>query len=146
MSKRIALQVPWLVAARNSTWNPPNLRNSQRSLHGTASDESSSLKTSYVAGPLHPPLVHSTLSAFFNDTVLQQHAERPALICRSEKPRAHGGPNSPNLSVESHLAWSFGELDTQVKTLARGLIALGVKKGDRVGVIMGNNRCDLFEL
>ena len=42
--------------------------------------------------------------------------------------------------MESHLAWSFGEMDEQVRALARGLIGLDVKKGDRVGVIMGNSR------
>ena len=28
-----------------------------------------------------------------------------------------------------------------VLALSRGLLSLGVKKGDRVGVVMGNNRC-----
>ena len=98
------------------------------------------LTLSAVEGPTHPPLAQSTLPAFWNDTILRHHAERPALICRSEKPRHHGGPLTRNLGVESHLAWSFGEMDEQVRALARGLIGLDVKKGDRVGVIMGNSR------
>ncbi|KAI0691011.1 hypothetical protein BC835DRAFT_1407357 [Cytidiella melzeri] len=57
----------------------------------------------------------------------------------SEQPRAHGGPRSHNLGVESHLAWRFGEMNVQVNALARDLVGLGVRKGDRVGVIMGNN-------
>ncbi|KAI0345202.1 acyl-CoA synthetase [Trametopsis cervina] len=97
------------------------------------------LALSAVEGPLHPPLAETTLPGYFSDTILRQHSDRPALVCRSEKPRAHGGPRSHNLGIEKHLAWSFGELDEQTKALARGLIGLGVKKGDRVGVIMGNN-------
>ncbi|KAI0689817.1 acyl-CoA synthetase [Cytidiella melzeri] len=102
-------------------------------------DARTNLTVSSVEGPLYPPLAQKTLSGFFNDTILRKYAERPALICRSEQPRAHGGPRSHNLGVESHLAWSFGEMNVQVKALARGLVGLGVRKGDRVGVIMGNN-------
>ena len=45
------------------------------------------------------------------------------------------------MGIQSHLAWTFAEMDEHVMALARGLIAMGVTKGDRVGVIMGNNRC-----
>ena len=66
---------------------------------------------------------------------------RPALLCRAESPDALGG--RPQASSAPHLAWSFAELDAHVAALARGLLAMGVKKGDRVGVVMGNNRCVL---
>lgn len=46
---------------------------------------------------------------------------------------------SDNMGIQSHLAWTFTEMDEHVMALARGLIAMGVTKGDRVGVIMGNN-------
>lgn len=101
------------------------------------------LTLSYVEGPTTPPLVESTLSEYFKQDILAKHAGRPALICKQERPRHYGGPRSHNLGVEGHLAWSFGELDEHVSALARGLVGLGVKKGDRVGVIMGNNRCAL---
>lgn len=45
------------------------------------------------------------------------------------------------MGVSRHLAWDYVELDGHVQALARGLLDLGVKKGDRVGVLMGNNRC-----
>ncbi|KAI0634863.1 acyl-CoA synthetase [Trametes polyzona] len=98
------------------------------------------LTLSQVEGPLEPPLVRKTLPAYFRDDILQTHASRPALVARQERPRPHGGPLSRNLdSGRAHLGWDFGELDRHVQALARGLLDLGVRKGDRVGVIMGNN-------
>jgi long-subunit acyl-CoA synthetase (AMP-forming) len=44
------------------------------------------------------------------------------------------------MGVERHLAWDFNEFDSHISALARGLVGLGVNKGDRVGVIMGNTR------
>jgi hypothetical protein len=98
------------------------------------------LTLSAVQGPVHPPLVASTLSEYFASEVLAKHAQRPALIARQERPRTHGGPKSNNLGVESHLAWDFEEFDRHIGALARGLLGMGVNKGDRIGVIMGNNR------
>ncbi len=100
-----------------------------------------SLAVSAVQGPVHPPLDNRTLSDYFVQEVLQKHNTRPALICRSEKPRAHGGPPSKNLGVSSHLAWDFEEFERHIDAAARGLLLMGVRTGDRIGVIMGNNRC-----
>ncbi|KAL6306088.1 acyl-CoA synthetase [Sparassis latifolia] len=97
------------------------------------------LALSAVEGPSHPPLVTSTLPAYFAEEILGKHGSRPALIARSEQPRSHGGPLSPNMGVSRHLAWDYVEFDRHVQALARGLLDLGVKKGDRVGVLMGNN-------
>ncbi|KAK7683548.1 hypothetical protein QCA50_013383 [Cerrena zonata] len=97
------------------------------------------LTLSSVSGPKEPPLVYSTLSSYFTDHILANHSTRPGLICRTEPPRTHGGPTSRNLGVTNHLAWDFEEFDRHIHALARGLLDLGVKKGDRVGVVMGNN-------
>ncbi|KAF7300682.1 hypothetical protein HMN09_00953900 [Mycena chlorophos] len=97
------------------------------------------LTQSAVQGALEPPLVTSTLPAFFASEILARHSARPALISRSEAPRAHGGPVSHNLGRTDRLAWSFDEFNRHINALARGLLALGVKPGDRVGVLMGNN-------
>jgi len=99
------------------------------------------LTLSSVEGPKDPPLERRTLSVYFRDEILAKHAERPALVCRQERPRAHGGPPSPNMRVGTHLAWDFWEFDRHIHALARGLVSLGVQKGDRVAVVMGNNRC-----
>jgi acyl-CoA synthetase (AMP-forming)/AMP-acid ligase II len=98
------------------------------------------LTTSSTEGPLYPPLVSSTLSTYFAKEILEKHSGRPALICRKERPGFHGGPHSRNLGRKSHLAWDFEEFDRHINALARGLLNLGVVKGDRVAVIMGNNR------
>ncbi|KAJ7039801.1 hypothetical protein C8F04DRAFT_949273 [Mycena alexandri] len=94
---------------------------------------------SAVEGPLEPPLVTTTLSQYFQAEILHKHPSRPALICRNESARAHGGPPSVNLGITSHLAWSFDEFDRHINALARGLLRMGVQKGDRLGVLMGNN-------
>ncbi len=99
------------------------------------------LTLSEVVGPAHPPLVEKTLPAYFRDDILRVHGSRPALVARKEGPRPFGGPGEHNLGDAPHLAWDFGEFDRHIQALARGLLSVGVKKGDRVGVIMGNNRC-----
>jgi acyl-CoA synthetase (AMP-forming)/AMP-acid ligase II len=92
-----------------------------------------------VAGPLTPPLDERTLPAFFATQLLPHHAARPALIARAERPRPFGGPRGAH-DAHPHLRWSFAELDAHVAALGRGLLRMGVRKGDRVGVVMGNNR------
>ncbi len=98
------------------------------------------LTQSYDEGPTHPPLVFSTLSKYFETELLAKHAHRPALICRHEQPRAHGGPVSHNLGRTDVLAWSYAEFHDNIQALARGLLSMGVGKGDRVAVVMGNCR------
>ncbi|PPQ87692.1 hypothetical protein CVT25_011459 [Psilocybe cyanescens] len=97
------------------------------------------LTKSAVQGPLEPPLSTKTLPDYFNSEILRKYGDRPALICREEAPHAHGGPKSRNLDMTTHLAWDFAEFDRHINALSRGLLAMGVEKGDRVGVIMGNN-------
>ena len=107
----------------------------------TKSNPRRCLTMSSVSGPLEPPLSTKTLPEFFSEDILQRHSGRRALISRKEAPRDHGGPPSYNLGVSTHLAWDFAEFDRHINALARGLLGMGVQKGDRVGVIMGNNRC-----
>ena len=95
---------------------------------------------SAVEGARQPPLDNRTLPEYFSSEILSRRAERPALICSQERPRAHGGPLPSGKGVEGHLAWDFNEFGNHINALARGLVGLGVKKGDRVGVIMGNTR------
>ncbi|KAI0315583.1 acyl-CoA synthetase [Amylostereum chailletii] len=96
------------------------------------------LSLSAVSGPTEPPLDNRTLPEYFS-SIVARHAARPGLLCPMERPRPHAGPSSQNMNVTSHLAWSYDEFDKHIQSLARGLISVGVKKGDRVGVLMGNN-------
>ncbi|PCH44870.1 acetyl-CoA synthetase-like protein [Wolfiporia cocos MD-104 SS10] len=98
-----------------------------------------SISLSVAEGPSQPPLVSHTLSGYFAQEIVAKYGTRPALIARSEQARAHGGPRSPNMGVSRHLAWDFEEFNRHIQALARGLLGLGVKKGGRVAVLMGNN-------
>ncbi len=99
-----------------------------------------SLSRSAVEGARESPLDNRTLPGYFSAEVLSRRPDHPALICRQERPRAHGGPLSRNMGAEGHLAWDFNEFDSHIRALARGLVGLGVNKGARVGVVMGNAR------
>ncbi|KAF9447142.1 acetyl-CoA synthetase-like protein [Macrolepiota fuliginosa MF-IS2] len=108
------------------------------SSYGTAS-ATTPLTHSSVSGPTDPHLSTKTLPQYFTEDVLAHYAVRPALICRKETARAHGGPPARNFKDAPYLAWDFQEFDRHIRALARGLLILGVKRGDRVGVVMGNN-------
>ncbi|TFK49431.1 acetyl-CoA synthetase-like protein [Heliocybe sulcata] len=97
------------------------------------------LANSSVKGTTDPPLVQDTLPGYFAREIVRRHRDRPALISRHESPRPFGGPTSRNLSRVDCLAWDYDEFSRHVDTVARGLLSMGVKKGDRVAVIMGNN-------
>ena len=87
---------------------------------------------SYVKGAHTPPLSNETLPSFFEKELLAKFATRPALASRHEP-----------VGTSGCLRWSYEELWKQVNDLARGLLGLGVTKGSRVGVVMGNNRYNM---
>lgn len=71
---------------------------------------------SYAAGELEPALLEETIGANFERTVAA-YPDREALV-----------------EVASGRRWTWAELDRDVDALARGLIAAGLRKGDRVGI------------
>jgi len=71
---------------------------------------------SYARGESTPALLEETIGANFERTVAT-HGDREALV-----------------EVASGRRWTYAELDDEVDALARGLIAAGVAKGDRVGI------------
>ena len=100
-----------------------------------------SLATSFVRGPiLDPPLLLETLPHFFRDRLLRGHSSKTSLISTHEGPRPHGGPLGASSANNRYLTWSYEQMDKHVAALARGMLDIGVKRGDRVGVIMGNCR------
>lgn len=113
------------------------------SLQGSLARPSSRSVSSFIRGPTDVPLLEHTFPQFFERELLPQHSEKTALISIHEPAHVHGSTTQfRQTSSTAHLNWSFEELDRHVASLARGLVKLGVKRGDRVGVVMGNNRYD----
>jgi len=71
---------------------------------------------SYAQGETSPALLEETIGANFERTV-EQHADREALV-----------------EVATGRRWTYRELNDDVDALARGLVAAGIGKGDRVGI------------
>ncbi|HEV8371547.1 MAG TPA: AMP-binding protein [Pyrinomonadaceae bacterium] len=79
------------------------------------------LTQSYVRGASDVPLIGETIGVHF-DKAVEQWPEREALVVR------HQG-----------IRWSYRELKERVDAFAAGLIAVGLKPGDRLGVWSPNN-------
>jgi len=74
------------------------------------------MEESYAAGETTQALLEETIGANFERTVAA-YADREALV-----------------EVASGRRWTWAELDRDVDALARGLLAAGIAKGDRVGI------------
>ena len=71
---------------------------------------------SYAHGTTLSPLIGETIGSYF-DRVVSSHPERDALVV-------------PHQDVR----WSYRELATRVNRLAGGLVAIGLRPGDRMGI------------
>ena len=71
---------------------------------------------SYDAGPTHTPILEQTIGENFERTV-KANPDADALV-----------------DVVANRRWTYGELNADVDVVARGLMALGIAKGDRVGI------------
>lgn len=79
------------------------------------------LTTAHACGPSEPPLLEQTVPQHFA-SIVSRHGDRPAVVSHHQRARL-----------------SYGELDARSNALARGLRGLGVAKGERVAVSLGNN-------
>ncbi len=79
------------------------------------------LATSYVSGTSTVPLLGETVGAHFDRTVASW-GDRPGLIVRQQGIR-----------------WSWRELAGRVDGFAAGLLALGLRPGERIGIWSPNN-------
>jgi fatty-acyl-CoA synthase len=79
------------------------------------------LSTSHAIGSTDTALLEETIGAAF-DRIVAGHADHEALVVPFQDIRL-----------------TYGELADRVDRLARGLIALGLAKGDRVGMWSPNN-------
>ncbi len=71
---------------------------------------------SHVAGERAPPLRHETIPEALRETVLRHGARRAVVLPQAGQ------------------ALTYAEFDREVDALASGLLALGLGKGDRVGI------------
>ena len=76
---------------------------------------------SYTCGPQTKPLLAMTIGAAF-DRAVERFAEREALVVRHQ-----------------NLRYSWAQLAEEVDRCARGLLALGLQPGERVGIWSPNN-------
>jgi fatty-acyl-CoA synthase len=76
---------------------------------------------SYAHGVSGTPLVGETIGVQFDRTV-ERWGERPGLISRQQG-----------------IAWTWRELGAKVDAFAAGLVAMGLKPGERVGIWSPNN-------
>src|SRR5262245_40546367 len=79
------------------------------------------LTQSYVHGASDVPLIGETLGQYFDGTVAR-FPDADALIVRQQDVR-----------------WSYRQLQQRVDVFAAGLLALGLRPGDRVGIWSPNN-------
>jgi fatty-acyl-CoA synthase len=70
----------------------------------------------HVAGATDRPLLDATIPAFLAE-VVRRHGERPAAVFRQTGDR-----------------WTYDQLRRRADRLAAGLLALGLYKGDRIGI------------
>ena len=85
---------------------------------------SASAQPSLSQGPTQPPLLNQTLGKAFRQVV----SRAPSAAAVS--------------SVHQRLHWTYQQLSDAVDSAARALIAAGVKRGDRVGILSPNKSVD----
>jgi len=71
---------------------------------------------SYTCGTSTKPLLGSTIGDKF-DQIAAQYPNKEALVV-----------------CHQNIRWTYQEFKTVIDTCARALLAIGIKKGDRVGV------------
>ncbi|KAK0664700.1 Acyl-CoA synthetase family member 2 [Lasiodiplodia hormozganensis] len=78
------------------------------------------LQLSLVHGPVDPPLLNFTIGELL-DFQADKYGDREALVVSWTGTR-----------------WTYAELKEQSTRLARGLLAMGIKPGDRIAIMAGN--------
>lgn len=95
---------------------------------------------SWVSGPVSSPLREETLADYLFDKIIRDFPTAPALVVRQESPEHHSLQYAGEALTDLHcLRWSYEELGTNVDALSRGLLQMGIRKGDRVGAFLGSN-------
>lgn len=103
-------------------------------LHPTKRLSDSGPVLSRVSGPTDKPLCELSLGQFWKETVAK-YGDRQALVSKHEPATQHGKAGSDSNGC---IRWSYGAMDDHIQKLIAGLHELGVRKGDRVAVLMMN--------
>lgn len=93
----------------------------QRRAFSTSPFQNYPRRLSYAHGVLEKPLLSEHISERLRN-ITKLYPQNPAVISHHQK-----------------IKWTYEEFDSHVDHVARGLIALGLKKGDRVGIYSPNN-------
>ncbi|GIK00266.1 hypothetical protein Aspvir_004286 [Aspergillus viridinutans] len=92
-----------------------------RALQKVPSARRGLLTQSYACGPREPPLIDSTVGDHFA-SIVSQYGDEEAVISKHQNHRL-----------------TYASLDAKSNALARGLESVGVQKGNRVGIMLGNS-------
>jgi acyl-CoA synthetase (AMP-forming)/AMP-acid ligase II len=69
--------------------------------------------------------------------VVSKYGDQPAVICRAPAAAADSAPGAQRAPA-AQITYTYAALDAESNALAHALRSLGVKKGDRVAVSLGN--------
>jgi acyl-CoA synthetase (AMP-forming)/AMP-acid ligase II len=75
---------------------------------------------SFLQGPNYPPLRYKTLGEILDEQA-ELRGENEAIICPSTSSR-----------------WTYSTLQREALHVAQGLLAFGIRSGDRIGIMAGN--------
>ncbi|KAI8951783.1 hypothetical protein F4801DRAFT_262743 [Xylaria longipes] len=94
---------------------------------------------SYVEGPKDPPLLGCTIPEHFASMV-SRYGDLPAVIARSPVTMDASPPPTTSISkqMKPQTTLTYASLHALSNSVAHSLRSLGVKKGDRVAVSLGN--------
>ncbi len=103
------------------TWSTHMQVSKVASQSGSVTHNNLPLQHSYYKGSQSSPLINQTIGDYL-DNIVDNNPKHPAIIVSHQNVRL-----------------SYKEYQQQINQLAKGLLALGVKPGDRVGIWSPNN-------
>ena len=129
----ISASASWQITTRGQVRLASSLHTAYQQLP-TRKDPKHGQLLSRVSGPTDKPLCELSLGQFWEEAVAK-YGDRPALVSKHEPASQHGRAGSDSTDC---IRWSYGAMNEHVQSLVAGLHQLGIRKGDRVAVLMMN--------
>jgi len=110
--------------------------------------DSRGLLLSRVSGPTDKPLSNQSLGECW-DSLVNKYSNNQALIVRHEPNNQHSNNLNRKTGVakdDACIRWSFTDMDDHIQRISKGLIDLGVQRGDVVAVLMMVSSWELYRL